>query len=103
MPLINLIAGLVISALICAAATVLVAGAMAWGFVDTSSRTGFVYHWLYSGQSLASGVLGASSWTSALATYFVQYTVVFVLVLLVVKAVRRRSNIFSQRTASGCR
>jgi len=87
---------LFITALICAAVTILVAGAMTWGFVDTSSRTGFFYHWLYTGQYLIGGMLGSNSWFSMLATYFVQYTVVFVLVLLVARAVRRRFKFKNQ-------
>jgi ABC-type Fe3+ transport system permease subunit len=87
---------LFIPALICAAATILVAGAMTWGFVETSSRTGFFYHWLYTGQYLISGMLDANSWFSMLATYFVQYMVVFVLVLLVARAVRRRLEFKNQ-------
>jgi hypothetical protein len=87
---------LVISALICSAATILVAGAMTWGFADTSSRTGLLYHWLYSGQYVISGMLGANSWFSMLATYFVQYIMIFVLVLLVARAMRRRSKFKNQ-------
>lgn len=92
---------LVISAIICSAATIFVAGAMTWGFADTSSRTGFVYHWLYTGPNLIRGMLGDVSWFSMLGTYFVQYTLAFVLILFVAKAVRRRLELKSQSQHHG--
>jgi hypothetical protein len=92
---------LVISAIICSAATALVAGAMTWAFVDTSSRTGLLYHWLYTGQQLTSGMTGSISWPSMLATYFVQYMLVFVSFLLLFKAVRRRIELKNRLQGHG--
>jgi hypothetical protein len=87
---------LIIAAIICSAATVFVAGAMTWGFSDTSSRTGFVYHWLYSGPNFISGVVDEVSWLTMLVTYFTQYTLAFVLFLFIARAVRRRLEFQNQ-------
>lgn len=92
---------LAITALLCAGTTVLIAGAMAWGYVDAASRSGAVYHWLYSGPLLVSRTLGESGWGPMVAVYFVQYFVVFSVAMSAWRALRRRSNPASKRTPGG--
>jgi hypothetical protein len=80
---------------------VFIAGAMAWGYVDNTSHTGLVYHWLYSGVSLASQLLGGSSWTSMVAVYLAQYLVVFSLVALAWRVAHRRHKLSFKPTSDG--
>ena len=97
----TLVARLILISLCSAVATVFIAAAIAWGYVDEASRTGLVYHWLYSGISLAGPALGGGGWATMVAVYVLQYLVVFSLAALAWRAARRRSNPSLKRTPDG--
>lgn len=92
-------------ALSLAFASLLLAAALAWSYVDDTSRQGLVYWWFFAAPAALHTYVGNREWAAVAMTLLV-YTAQYLALLYAVRSAWRvlvRSNPSFQRTASGGR